>query len=280
MQEGSDRMKTVQFRIAYLLIALGLAALLTGVATDERRKRVERASRGTQTHNEAFLTGDGKNVDQQKDSVKRLFQAAATGDNTAIEALVQSGLSVNSRDEKRRTPLFYAAANYKDNPSTVALLVRLGADVNAMDDLGNTSLLLAMDPGGTLANVNALLKAGADPNVANFGGETPLMIASDWASPRHMALLLEKRADPNRRRVTDGKTALMFASHSGKPESVRILLRNGADPLLEDSSGRTALMLAEADYLKNKGTMNRYMRTGTANIINLLKRAARTKRVR
>jgi ankyrin repeat protein len=58
-----------------------------------------------------------------------------------------------------------------DRVEVVRLLLAAGADVNARDKQGNTSLLLCREDADML---EVLLKAGADPNARNLEGETAL----------------------------------------------------------------------------------------------------------
>jgi ankyrin repeat protein len=66
--------------------------------------------------------------------------------------------------------LHYASAAGFD---AVTLLVNAGADVNAADCDGETSLHLAAEQ-GSVGTVFALLDRGADPNVRDSAGRRPL----------------------------------------------------------------------------------------------------------
>ncbi|XP_014663141.1 PREDICTED: putative ankyrin repeat protein RF_0381 [Priapulus caudatus] len=124
------------------------------------------------------------------------------------------------------------------------MLLSHGADANAADSYGQTSLHYAAYS-GRLNIMRLLLEAGAVPNVAHTkSGETPLMYAA-WVGEEAMVqMLLSHGADAN---ATDsyGWTSLHIAVCSGRLDIVRLLLEAGADPSVADTeSGMTPLMMA------------------------------------
>lgn len=75
----------------------------------------------------------------------------------------------------------------------VSLLIKDGADVNTLDDRGNTPLLLATTR-GDYALVSLLILEGADTNLPDQFGYTPIMAACLRESQAIFKILLE-RAD-------------------------------------------------------------------------------------
>lgn len=71
----------------------------------------------------------------------KLHRAALTGDTRAIQQLIKSGVSVDTKDDYQYTPLHQAAAN--GHTPAVQLLIAHGASVNATGDLQATPLYLA-----------------------------------------------------------------------------------------------------------------------------------------
>jgi len=67
------------------------------------------------------------------------------------------------------------AAESGDQPALQALLDR-HVDIDSRDDMGRTALMLAVLHGRTDA-VDLLLEQGADPNLADIHGTTPLQAA-------------------------------------------------------------------------------------------------------
>jgi ankyrin repeat protein len=107
-------------------------------------------------------------------------------------------------------------------------LLRAGADVNAINDLGVTPLFLASsqdDP----SVARALLEAGANPNLAHVRGVAPLMEAARSGHAQIIAALLARGADIDAHEATHDQTALMWAAANRRPAAVRALLAGGAD---------------------------------------------------
>lgn len=118
-------------------------------------------------------------------------------------------------------------ASYRDDLPGAERLLRGGADVNAVTDLGVTPLWTACQ-NGSVAMVRRLLDAGADPNVALLAGETPLMVAARSGYADVVELLLAKGAKANAR-ASRGQTALMWAVAQKHPDVVKVLLAGGGD---------------------------------------------------
>lgn len=123
-------------------------------------------------------------------------------------------------------------------------LLELGADVNSVDDQGNSALHRACILG--LANEAAVLvQAGAALDTTNKRGETPLQAASlNEKSGAIVALLLKHGVDPSASKEGKGTKAIHLAAMGDNGEAIRALVKAGADPngLAED--GQTPLMWA------------------------------------
>ena len=87
-----------------------------------------------------------------------LIEAVNKGDTVAVEALLAGGADVNAKDNTGRTTLMLAAVG--GHSATVEALLTAGPDVNAMSKTGQTALLLAAMRGHTDI-VELLKKAGA-----------------------------------------------------------------------------------------------------------------------
>jgi hypothetical protein len=163
--------------------------------------------------------------------------------------------------------LFWAIRSPYMNEIVIGSILKLGANVNARDEWGNTPLIsaIASSPWSShrTAIINVLLAAQADVNTHNNEGETPLMkavFADDLASVRTLLKAKVKINAVDR----SGRTALFYTVHhnpvhigrSGKITHVyathhrgwvhdlpltEILLTGKADVNAQDSNGNTAL---------------------------------------
>jgi len=116
------------------------------------------------------------------DMATALQRAALINDLTAINALLDRGVSVNASDEIGRTPLMEAV--FSGNQAAVSLLILRGADVNISDQDGWTALMEASSK-GRFEIARILLFSGADPKARNKTGTT----ARDLTAKGHLKLL-------------------------------------------------------------------------------------------
>ena len=107
------------------------------------------------------------------------------------------------------------------------MLIELGADVNCASRKSGERPLHKCTWRDRANIAEVLLKHGADINAVDRGGNTALNRAAFDFAPEFMRFLLERRADPeirNRR----GLTPVMTAARWGYHEAVESLLRGGA----------------------------------------------------
>jgi ankyrin repeat protein len=124
------------------------------------------------------------------------------------------------------TALHWAA--HWDDTDTADLLIRAGANVNAVNEFGVAPLLLAC-MNGNAAMVERLLKAGANPNAVFSTGESALMTAARTGNVHAVSALLTHGADVNARESSQGQTALMWAAAENHAAVAQVLIENGAD---------------------------------------------------
>lgn len=163
-----------------------------------------------------------------------LLHAAIQGNVEAVKKLLRAGATPNARDtqkgSKRKSALQLAVANGHDQ--VVRALLMAGADVNAVDKVGETSLheaVRANQPG----MINDLLLGGALPDVCSLDGSTPLQLAAASGQEGSVTALLLKGADTDFVGNTGPKlTPLHEAVSSGHYGVVELLLGAGASPIL------------------------------------------------
>ncbi len=100
------------------------------------------------------------------------FAAVASRDLPALAAMVERGANVNAINDTGQTPLLVAATQPKAE-KLIDLLVNLGADIHARDKMGKTALMYAAGK-GELENANQLLQLGVDPDIRDNSGKTAL----------------------------------------------------------------------------------------------------------
>ncbi|WP_139997795.1 M48 family metallopeptidase [Paenibacillus paridis] len=153
---------------------------------------------------------------------------------------------VTTLEERGSAEELLAAASASD-ASEVQALLDSGADPNAADEEGWTSLMWAAQFNETEIG-SALLDAGANPDLVEFSyEETALTIALYNFSFEMVTLLLEEGANPDLEDST-GWTPLMTAATNGDMEAAILLLKAGANPAKTDHNGYTA-----GDYASDNG---------------------------
>jgi ankyrin repeat protein len=174
------------------------------------------------------------------DQGESFIDAAKNNDLTKVQGLLQRGVDVNAKNDHGETSLMLASE--QGYLAMVKLLLEKGADVNAADAYGRTALMGASG-NDHIEVAKLLLDKGADANAKASEGWTVLMLACLDNHLEIARLLLEKRADVNARN-DNGSTSLMEASSRGHVQVVKLLLEKRGEVNAADRLGRTALIAA------------------------------------
>lgn len=198
-----------------------------------------------------------KSIKHLPTNAKRLFEATIAGDEQAVLAALNTGVSINSTDANNCTPLHHAATH--NHLWLVPVLLKKGALVEAQNANGYTPLHFAAATPHYSILVD-LLKAGADLHAVSRAGETPLHVAAKHGQIPCLIELLNKGALRN---VKDalGRIPLHSAASKKRIACMSILIdcdqpapllkcldNNSATPLetLEAQGGDKALFLAKS----------------------------------
>ncbi|XP_032884231.1 2-5A-dependent ribonuclease-like [Amblyraja radiata] len=197
----------------------------------------------------------GADVNEADDNGFTAFMEAAIYDKeAALRFLFDHKADVNKHrevpDAKQmvcrggKTALMSAAKKGHENIVNI-LLDEMHADVNAVDNLGRTALIFALEK-HSKSIVETLLKHGACVNNTDNNKETPLSTAlkNVKLDSNMVEMLIKYKPDINIP-DQDGKTPLILAIENEVTNVVDLLLEDyNADINVQDKSGQSALMAA------------------------------------
>lgn len=168
------------------------------------------------------------------------------GHISVVRGLLINGAIVDSVDDFGFTPLFFAAST-RGNAHIVECLIKNGANPDARDKFRSTPLHYAV-ASRSIDTVIALINNGADVNAINDGGDTPLHLICGFnnnGGESELELVLRERialhllaanAQPN---IQDarGRTALHLVGYRNKTSLINAFLIAGADATITDNKG-------------------------------------------
>jgi ankyrin repeat protein len=168
-------------------------------------------------------------------------------DATIYEMLLEAGADPHALTSHCRPSLWWAAGTC--NFDIVCLLLERGAAIDERHEgktplLNVLEIRTRPNRDPQYDDVALLLlKAGADPDAIDPAGRSCLMLAAGGSEAKVLQALIARGAEV-RTRDDQGRTALMYACERGDVENARHLLHAGADPNAVDRKGRTPLQLA------------------------------------
>ena len=161
-------------------------------------------------------------VDENKNFTfdSALLESSQSGNNEAVQFLLDLGVNVNYSNSEGKTALMLACQ--AGHEEVVQTLVSAEANVNLQDSAGQTALMLA---DGNVGVVHRLLLAKADPNLQRKDGNTALHIACYERQSAIAELLLSFGATfviPN----TKGDTAFLGSVKGNNTEILKLMLNS------------------------------------------------------
>ena len=246
VDKSSANEKENAIKVATLLLDRGAKVDNCGFSSTIRFMKVDLPKGTPATVNPNLIVRGGGGT-------SALMYVAMNGFIEGAKLLLDRGAKIELQQYGNKWTALMMAAN-SNKTKMVNYLLDRGANIEAVDTVGNNSLLAATN-GLFHDTVSALLKRGANVNAFTpTNGSNALMNAINFGrednekdSIKMMKLLIENGINVNFQGAL-GDTALMYASGWGvvtkNPERARILLENGAKVNLQNKKGETALMMA------------------------------------
>jgi ankyrin repeat protein len=201
------------------------------------------------------LVGCGPSVD--------IHQACEDGNIEAVKQYLAAGWDVDAQNSEGQTPLHVALIHKNFHPTIrqiVELLIKAGADVNAMDNISATPLTDAIDglkDKDDLQLVEMLIASGANVDFINENDVSPIRVAI-FCSNKYVSatqevieILIKAGANVNIKHK-DSHTPLHLASMAlnDKSEIIELLIKNGAIVDAKNAYGATPLDLAKISKIE------------------------------
>lgn len=179
-----------------------------------------------------------------------LMRAMQKERSTGIEParlLLQNGADPDMADSKGMTPLQFALSIFSENADSpwMEFLVEYGANLNALDNNGQTLLHSLLESGGGIKSIRMLLQLGADPNILSQDNKSALI----WSIENDRSAVVDLLARNNATNVNivnpkTGETPLAVAIRRGRHKMALLLMDHGADVNRPDHQGDTPLLMA------------------------------------
>jgi len=228
------------------VMSKALAKILSNEADEQRRDEIGRnisAAGYALVDDELDLAEFGTLSIDERLQRSPLWTAVTAGDAEAALKLAQDTVGQWALvDEpagisgiQNITPL--AMASGQQLPAFLELLIKEGADIDAMDSVGFVPLTYALQ-GEKLDNFRLLINEGANPDPLNkgVGRYSPLAMAADHGLAGVVSDLIERGVDVNWVDARGGD-ALKVAAAKGQLECVELLIDAGANPASFDDEG-------------------------------------------
>ncbi len=157
-------------------------------------------------------------------SIESIHEAAGRGNAPSTEQFLASGSDIDVKDRYGRTPLHHAA--YFGHYKIAELLIKKGADVNAMEAKSKITPLHWSAWRGHIEMAKLLISNGSDVKAKNKGGGHPLHEAAGAGYTNIAALLISKGAEVEAKDYFS-QTALDCAIKHNRTETADLLRKHG-----------------------------------------------------
>lgn len=206
--------KTVTINTLSKLMESG--ADINAVEDEWSRSALHFASRQCSPEVVAWLVKNGADINQpDRVGYTPLMVAINEGRlETTASKLLELGADARTVDKQATSVLHLACMLDMDIPKTVAQLISHGADVNQQSDLGVSPLMVAIQE-GHIESVRTFLELGADIHAVDTLGNSALHMAYAyyWQFPQIVDILISHGADINQLN-NQGDTPIAFLHYS------------------------------------------------------------------
>ena len=166
-----------------------------------------------------------------------LHQAMINIQESQIHRLIEAGAEVNAVDEKGRTTLHLAAGVGRF--SIVKYLVENGADLDIKDDLHKTPLVYAIEKN----HMKVIIYLSKRVNIPTENRDKDIFYLAQVGEVDKVIEFFETVNINSLNK--DGKTILHIGAEFSQIEVVKVALELGVDSTIKDDDGRTALNYAK-----------------------------------
>ncbi|ADG70577.1 ankyrin repeat domain-containing protein [Brachyspira murdochii] len=147
------------------------------------------------------------------------------------------------------SPLQYSI--FKGNTNIINTLLKLGADINRKDSLGNNALMYAASYGSAEVIDTLLNYSSNSYRVVDIYGDTPLHNAALLGNTNTLTALMNRTPININVQNIDGNTPLHLAVKNHNTNTYRFLLLKGADYTIKNYDGKTASDLLYGDGVES-----------------------------
>lgn len=110
------------------------------------------------------------------EEMSSIHSAALYGDIKRIKYLINTGININSKDGRKRTPIMYVAED--GSIEIIKYFIKNGANINETDDNLETPLIIAIK-NNNVGAAKYLIESETDINITNIEGKKALDIAKE-----------------------------------------------------------------------------------------------------
>ena len=227
----------------HIAVDKGDETIIKKLLTHEADPSLKDAPGNTSLHLAVRVKGEAKTVIQKTDSknISLLPASCYICSIQTVQAIIDHGADVNTVNNRGQTALWFACLDGQE--SFVKILLDAGADPSLADRHGDSCLHAAIHGQCSTETIQKIVDHGTQLNAVNKDGATPLLLACSAAQAEAVRLFLNAEADPNIA-YADGDACLHAAIAADcSKEIIEEIINYGGEVNALNKRGRTALLL-------------------------------------